>query len=375
MKRLLIVAVALSACKNDEEPIGPELLDLPADPAATGVPVGVQTLAWDDLAVEVWYPASDSTSGNLDVVDFGEDVPTSVRDLLGDVQIPTFTTLAVRDAPLRIPAGDAYPTVIFSHGFGGNRVQSATYTSHLASRGYVVVSTDHHGRSLADILPCLFNPPADSCLLEFTDDPGLRDVPDLIDFLDDAADSGFLKGAIDTDKLALTGHSAGGQTTVGLSDEGRFKALIPMAGGTEVTRDVPVLRMAGQCDGVVLAADSAASHALSTDDVYLEITGAGHLAFSDMCALDLGSLADEYLIGRDDLNPTMMDLLLQLAVDGCPAGATPQPGVCEADEFLDLDVSKAIINHYATVFLDEVLYGQGAGIASGLWDEAVIDRR
>jgi predicted dienelactone hydrolase len=370
MKRLLIVVLTLFACNKEDEELGPEPLDLPADPAATGVPVGVRTVEWGNDVLEVWYPASDTTEGIGEVVDFGADVPTSVTDLLGDIDIPVVHGIAVRDAPVRIPL-DPYPTVIFSHGFGGNRIQSVTFTSHLASRGYVVVSTDHRGRSLADVLPCLFNPPAEGCLIEFNDDPGLRDVPDLVEYLDDAAHHGFLKGAIDTKRMALTGHSAGGGTTVGLSDNERFTALIPMAGGGEVTRDVPVLRMAGECDGVSPASGSAASHALSTADTYLEITGAGHLAFSDLCTIELGRLAEEYLIGRDDLNGTMMDLLVALATDGCP-GEAPDPSVCDASEFLDLGVSNPIINHYATVFLDEVLYRSGPGVEMGLFDEAVI---
>jgi len=373
MKRFLVLALALSACKKEAEELGPEPLDLPADPAATGVPVGVQTTEWDGLPVEIWYPASDTTSGKSEVVDYGDEVPNSVTDLLGVMDIPVIDTFAVRDAPLRIPDGAPYPTVIFSHGFGGTREQSVTFTSHLASRGYVVVATDHHGRTLQNVLPCLFEPPPDDCLLEFIDDPGLRDVPDLVAFLDDASGSGFLKGAIDTDAMALTGHSAGGGTTVGLSDDERFKALIPMAGGTEVTRDVPVLRMAGECDGVVLASDSADSHAISTDDIYLEITGAGHLAFSDMCDIELGRLADELLTGRDDLNGTVNDLLLDLAVDGC-ADSAPLSTVCGAGEFLNLGVSNDIINHYATVFLDEVLYRSGPGVETGLFGEAVISQ-
>ena len=45
-----------------------------------------------------------------------------------------------------------FPVVIFSHGKGGLRQQSTFYTAVLASHGYVVVSPDHEGDTIVELL-------------------------------------------------------------------------------------------------------------------------------------------------------------------------------------------------------------------------------
>lgn len=81
----------------------------------------------------------------------------------------------------------------------------------------MVVATDHAGRSMSDLLPCLFLPPLKGCTLGF-DDPGPDDVAAMIDWL--GAPPDWLAGAVDLERLGITGHSAGGGTavTVGNSD-------------------------------------------------------------------------------------------------------------------------------------------------------------
>lgn len=346
----------LLACR--EEPAGPEPLELPADLAATGVPVGVRTVEVGRYTVEVWYPAPESARGSPgEAVDFSGFVPADVVDALGPVDLPTIPTIAVRDAPVR-DAGEPYPAVIFSHGFGGTRLQSVDLTTHLASRGYVVVATDHAGRSMPDLLPCLFSPPLDGCSLSF-DDPAVDDVEALADWIEDPP--AWLAGRVDPSELALMGHSAGGGTTVtaGASHD-RFRALIPMAGGDALSREVPTLRMAGSCDGIV-PADGLHDAFLAgpPSERWVAVQGAGHLAFSDLCDLELGRIGEDLLAGRDDVNPILLDQLLALGTDGCP-GSAPAPGLCEADAYLGLAVSAEIVRWYTTAELDEVLYGSGS---------------
>ena len=43
-----------------------------------------------------------------------------------------------------------YPLLIFSHGAGGTRQQSAKLIEHLSSWGFVVASPDHAGNSMND---------------------------------------------------------------------------------------------------------------------------------------------------------------------------------------------------------------------------------
>ncbi|MDP2307382.1 MAG: hypothetical protein Q8P18_15255 [Pseudomonadota bacterium] len=351
----------------------PEPLILPADPAETGAPVGVTTIVTDDVTLEVWYPASDSTQGDTESPDFDVFLPAVFLDAVGDVSFPTFDSGAVRDAPLRVPEAP-YPVVLFSHGFGGMRLQSLDYTVHLASRGYVVVAADHPGRMMGDILPCLFSPPLEGCDLSAFGgaDPATDDVEAAVAWVDAAAKEGFFAGALDTAQLGLSGHSAGAGTTIGVGDaNARFSALLPMAGYGAPERNVPTLLLGGTCDTFALDADSIVASEALQDGALVRVLGAGHLAFSDLCQLDLAGSAEVWLSGREDLNDTVYGLLLQLATDGCP-GFTPAPEACEETSFLPLETSAPIIRHYSTVFFDETLRSTGAGVEGGVYAEADV---
>jgi dienelactone hydrolase len=364
----------LLACTPAEETPTPEPLNLPADPAETGVPVGVTTIETDGVTAEVWYPASESTTGATEEPDFDQFLPDTFTAHVGDVSFPTFDSGAVRDAPLRVPEAP-YPVVVFSHGFGGMRLQSIDYAVHLASRGYVVVAADHPGRMMGDVLPCLFSPPLDGCDLSGFggEDPAVEDVDALLAWID--APGAPFDGALDTAHIGLSGHSAGAGTTVTAGDaEARFSALLPMAGYGAPSRDVPTLLMGGTCDSFALDAESQAARDELADGALVRILDAGHLAFSDLCALDLAGSADEWLAGRDDLNPTFYDLLLQLATDGCPDAAKPQSDICDASDFLPLETSAPIIRHYATVFFDQELKGEGGGVTGDVFPEAELSR-
>jgi predicted dienelactone hydrolase len=345
----------LLACSKDPAPPPLEPVDRPADPAEAAVPVGVRTEALGDREVEVWYPAADAHRGDPgEPVDFTAWVPSAVTDVLGPLDLPPVPSVAVRDAELR-NTGDALPVVIFSHGFGGTRTQSVSLATHWAGRGFVVVATDHAGRSMPDLLPCLFYPPLEGCDLEVLTDPGVADVEDLRAWL--AEPPGWLDGALDPDAVALAGHSAGGGTTVTVGNAAAppFTALLPMAGGDATTGDTPTLRLAGTCDGIVPASGSAAAHAASTPaDVYVEVVGAGHLAFSDLCALDLGGVAEDVLLGRDDLNDVLVDQLVLLGTDGC-AGAAPTVPDC-GDPLPAEDAARALRASTAA-FLEAALSG------------------
>ena len=376
----LAVVMGAVACGSGEDQdtavqLGTEPLVLPDDPAEKGVPVGVRTEVWDGLTVEVWYPASDTTTGETDSVDFSQWVPTSVAALLGDVEVPLIATDAVRDAPAR-RAEEPFPVVFFSHGLGGTRMQSTDLTVHLASRGYVVVASDHAGRSFPDLLPCLFTPPAEGCDLAglLGEDPGTGDASAVADYLPTAASEGFLADRIDPARLGIFGHSAGGGTTSSiLSTDPRFLAGIPMAGADAIDGDAAVLVLAGSCDATVPLSAIAAAADATPQATLVTIEGAGHLAFSDLCELEFGDLYDNYLAEREDLNAFFADTLLALGTDGCPGYNPPQPECGSA--WLDLGVSDPISRHYVTVFFDKELKGLGDGAQDGVFPEVVLSAR
>jgi len=370
MRSVLISMLAWStACGPSVEP-----LELPSDPAAQGAPVGVQTFELSDLTLEVWYPATDATADQMgEPVDADSFVPDAVVDLLVSVDLPAIDSYAVRDAELR-NTGEALPVVLFSHGFGGFRTQSIDYAQHLASRGYVVVAPDHPGRMMGDILPCLFDSLVDDCNVDL-DDPGEDDLPDALDVVErwNTQADGFFEGRLDLDGVGLAGHSAGGMSTASVGDmDTRFTALMPMTTNGSLTRDVPVLYAVGSCDATVPVAESVEAYAPIPDGRWLSLTGAGHLSPTNLCDLDLGGFVETLLAPRDDVNTVWLDQLVGLATDGCPQDPPQLVHDDCADAYWPLDESQAALRHYATVFFDEQLRGQGTLEDAGL-SGAVLD--
>lgn len=356
--------ILLLACSSIEP------LDLPEDPAAWGVPIGVTQVS-GAVDVEVWYPAAEAHADDAgEEIGLGDFVPENVADRLGNPDLPTLSTRGVRDAAPR-ETDAAFPVVVFSHGFGGFRMQSLDYVEHLASRGYAVAAIDHEGRRFEDVLPCLFSPPLDGCAIE-TEDPGPDQVPVLVDVLEGLGEEHLLGGRLDLEVMGLSGHSAGGATTatLGETDE-RFSALFSMAAPTGVDRDVPFASLGGSCDPYASPADS--SDAL-VHGHFLQVLGAGHMAFSDMCQMDIAALAEEHFGGRDDLNEAWYAQLLDLATNGCE-GAKPAELEGCADGYLDLSVSAEVIRYASTSFFDAELLGAGDGPVDGVYAELTAELR
>ncbi len=137
------------------------------------------------LTVEVWYPAAEGTEP-------GGNYSALLRDGLTSV---TLQGQAARDAqPL---AGAAYPLVILSHGYPGNRFLMSHLGENLASKGYVVASIDHPDSTYDDMTAfgsTLVNRPWDQ-----------RFVLDALAGLDSD-----LGAVIDADTTAIIGYSMGG---------------------------------------------------------------------------------------------------------------------------------------------------------------------
>ncbi len=360
-----MLLILLAACSN------PEPLNLPADPAARGVPVGVRTIEARGQVFDVWYPATDDAALEpTETIDLADFAPQNVIDRLQATDLTQVTTGAVRDAAPR-NIEDPLPVVLFSHGWGGFRSQSFTLTEHLASRGYVVASADHPGRHLADVLPCVFNPPLEGCDLAL-DDPAPDDLEDLLDWLQDANvdPDGFLEGRMDLDRLGLSGHSAGGGTTATLGNsDSRFSALLPMAAPVTITRtDAAALSLNGSCDPY---ADNPGTAEALDQGQLLQLHDAGHMAFSDLCRMDVVGLAETYLVGRDDLNDLWYEQLVGLASNGCPEVTPPVLEDC-GERFMDLDRSDSILTAASTLFFDKALGGTGDGVTEDLFDDASL---
>lgn len=179
--------------------------DAPALSAYGDLPIGVQTLSFvhpgqndilnttegneplydRPLTAEVWYPAADGTAP-------GGTYTAKLRD--GQTEV-TLHGRAARDAA---PAdGTAYPLVVISHGYPGNRFLMSHLGENLASKGYVTVSIDHTDSTYSDKAAfgsTLLNRPIDQKFI--------------IDQM--AALDGPLGAITDTDSTGVIGYSMGG---------------------------------------------------------------------------------------------------------------------------------------------------------------------
>lgn len=127
------------------------------DPFVRGAfPVGVRTEGWHDatrdrrLPVEIWYPATDAYAGqDLDPATWDTFVPVWAADGVASPE-EMCVQAAVRDAQLRALDAPA-PLVLLIHGWAGFRRESTFIATHLASRGYIVVSPDVTGSTWDDV--------------------------------------------------------------------------------------------------------------------------------------------------------------------------------------------------------------------------------
>ncbi|APH72433.1 alpha/beta hydrolase family protein [Aquibium oceanicum] len=147
------------------------------------------------LTVEVWYPAEgDAVGGTYEGV-FLRDGVTQV----------SLEGRAVRDgAPKKAETG-AWPLVVVSHGYPGNRFLLSHLAENLATKGYVVVSIDHTDSTYNDQAKfgsTLVNRSLDQIF-----------VLDEIDRLS-KDEASFLNGIADASNAGLIGYSMGGYGAV-----------------------------------------------------------------------------------------------------------------------------------------------------------------
>jgi len=173
---------------------------------------------------------------------------------------------AVLDAPLD-SKGAPYPLILFSHGLGGCASQSVFYTENLASFGYIVVAADHKDSAMChtdrdpDIKPmkmawiaiktggdlsktvfAMFGDRFKDSGFDFSYRPAEAKaaIDQALALNADAAS--FLKGAMDPNKIGVTGHSLGGYTSL-------------MVGGVPFLCDQPEDQNPTGCDFNKLALD------------------------------------------------------------------------------------------------------------------------
>jgi predicted dienelactone hydrolase len=142
------------------------------------------------LTIEIWYPAVKDSKG-LTILD------AYIRDGHTQVQLQG---KAVRNAQ-PIASQPAFPLVLISHGYPGNRYLLAHLAENLASKGFVTVSIDHTDstyRTKAAFSSTLVNRPVDQLFV-------LEKIAQM-----SADTNSFLHGLVDANNSALIGYSMGG---------------------------------------------------------------------------------------------------------------------------------------------------------------------
>ncbi|MEP3247552.1 MAG: dienelactone hydrolase family protein [Sneathiella sp.] len=156
------------------------------------------------LTVEIWYPAEGDKRG-------GQYKDVFLRD--GATKV-TLNGQAVRDAAPLVPE-KAYPLVIISHGYPGNRFLMSHLGENLASKGYIAVAIDHTDSMYHDKAAfgsTLVNRALDQNFV-------LNQITDL-----GAKQDHFLAGMVDTSRTGLIGYSMGGYGSVITAGGGVTKA-------------------------------------------------------------------------------------------------------------------------------------------------------
>jgi predicted dienelactone hydrolase len=166
------------------------------------------------LTVEVWYPAKLAADQKP-----GGEYHIITRD-------PKITATiygqAVRDASPDA-SGEAFPLVILSHGYPGNRFLLSHLGENLASKGFVVASIDHKDSTYEDqksFASTLYNRPIDQLFV-------LKEMARL----SDPNSGSFLSGLVDTTRTGLVGYSMGGYGVVNAIGGGFSKTseILPIA--------------------------------------------------------------------------------------------------------------------------------------------------
>ncbi|WDZ85102.1 alpha/beta hydrolase family protein [Micromonospora cathayae] len=231
-----LLTAVLAACSTDAAPATWSPAAEPStttSPTSPGIPegrapeqtfaVGVRQLPLNrdgerPLPVTLWYPARGASGGPA-----GQSAPA---------------------------ADGRFPVVLFSHGLNARPADYATLLTRWAAAGFVVAAPTfpNTGRG-SQVNPLdVLNQPADVSYV-------LTEVLKLDERPDDV-----LRGRLAADRVAATGHSAGGVTTIGLFTAGRderldagvvFAGTALGVGSTFAGAAAPQLFVHGELDEVV----------------------------------------------------------------------------------------------------------------------------
>lgn len=319
------------------------LLKVPEDTSLAGPwPVGARTVTLGGLTVEVWYPAQVGSEAGIEArrYDVRTALPDSEQAKIPDDKNPWQPCDCYPDLPIDAGHGP-YPAVVFVHGTAGFGSQSLEQVTHWASRGFVVLAANHPGLWLKDLLAQLCGQPAIAQDLA-------GDIATLVAAIQTPGpELEFLAGRLDSGRIAMAGHSAGGGAIANSGDVAQV--LIPMAaGGVKAGAALKsTLVLGAQSDQVVAYKSQLDGYASSPKSRRLVgIANAGHLTFSSLCSLSNADGQDFVEIAKE--------------FDICGAGFASALFDCK-DTYTPAAVGWDITNYASSAALEETLHCSSAG--------------
>lgn len=206
---LLIVLISFaSLMAGCTSPVGEDSAPIPRSPTPLNYGrAGEYQVGFDRLSIplnppmelSMWYPAEPNERLE-DPLEYFYEIKFSPP--LGTISVATFEGQAVRGATMNFEAAP-YPIVLLSPGFSINPEAYAWLAEQLASHGFVVISPDHQERL----------DPEDQLWRSAISRP--QEAKAVLAYLVQAvSEGGSLARLIDTEEVAVVGHSYGGNTAL-----------------------------------------------------------------------------------------------------------------------------------------------------------------
>jgi dienelactone hydrolase len=190
--------------------------------------------------VRFWYPAS--INQGCEPAEYTSPRVWSYFSELVGIPLPEVRTNSCWNAPI---TDGTHPVLVFTHGYTGTFTDYTFIFEDLASRGYVVASVDHtyeatavefpDGRFVKSLVGSHFGDTwrLDDQTLASAVSVRLADLHFVVNELWrlNANVDGPFTGKLDTARVALMGHSLGGEVTIsGLQQEAHFRAGVLLDG-------------------------------------------------------------------------------------------------------------------------------------------------
>ncbi|MEM7435285.1 MAG: hypothetical protein AAF436_09055 [Myxococcota bacterium] len=282
------------------------------------------------LAMSLWYPASD-------------DAPQGFAEYTtgGAISIPSTVALV---SPA-VAEGGPFPVVVYSHGAGGEAQHAYPYAEFLASHGFVVISPEHPGTTIADLGEnysaferWILDRPADiTASLDWLENPTLPEIAGRTDTsqvgligFSMGANGGYMLGGAELDREALRAacspqdcpllHVPEVDPAYAALADSRIVAHIAQAPGGHPSMDavslegyrIPTMLQVGRLDASVSVEARSVplwEAAGASEDVWVEMPRGAHLTFLPTC--------------RDVPADLLAALLPTAADDGCGGAFVP----------------------------------------------------